>query len=84
MENLIPNAGDDALDLLRRLLHFNPDKRITAEDGLRHPFVASFHNPSEEIVKDYDVVPPLSDDIQLTVDEYRKKLYEVKINFFEK
>jgi len=37
-----------------------------------------FHNPNEEITKGYDVVPQLSDDIQLTVDEYRKKLYEVK------
>ena len=27
--------------------------------------------------KGYDVVPQLSDDIQLTVDQYRKKLYEV-------
>jgi mitogen-activated protein kinase 15 len=41
-----------------------------------------FHNPSEEITKGYDVVPQLSDDIQLTVDEYRKKLYEVNQNFF--
>lgn len=29
------------------------------------------------MTKGYDVVPQLSDDIQLTVDEYRKKLYEV-------
>jgi hypothetical protein len=48
-----------------------------------------FQNSKEEITKGYDVVPQLSDDIQLTVDEYRKKLYEVililKINsyFFE-
>lgn len=40
-------------------------------------FSISFHNPKEEITKGYDVVPQLSDDIQLTVDEYRKKLYEV-------
>ncbi|CAF1245014.1 unnamed protein product [Rotaria sordida] len=77
LEHFIPNASEEALDLLRRLLHFNPDKRITAEDGLRHPFVVSFHNPNEEIIKGYDVVPQLSDDIQLTVDEYRKKLYEL-------
>jgi mitogen-activated protein kinase 15 len=43
-----------------------------------------FHNASEEIVKGYDVVPQLSDDIQLTVDEYRKKLYEVKSKFSNK
>lgn len=38
----------------------------------------SFHNSKEEITKGYDVTPQLSDDIQLTVDEYRRKLYEVK------
>jgi mitogen-activated protein kinase 15 len=41
LDNLLPNAHEEALDLLRRLLHFNPDKRITAEEGLRHPFVVS-------------------------------------------
>jgi len=41
-ENLIPNANEESLDLLRRLLHFNPDKRVTAEEGLRHPFVVSY------------------------------------------
>ncbi|CAF2479680.1 unnamed protein product [Rotaria sp. Silwood2] len=76
-DNLIPDASNESLDLLRRLLQFNPDKRITSEEGLRHSFVASFQNPKEEIVKGYDVVPQLSDDIQLTVDEYRKKLYEL-------
>jgi serine/threonine protein kinase len=42
LENLIPNSTDESIDLLRRLLQFNPDKRITAEDGLRHSFVASY------------------------------------------
>jgi mitogen-activated protein kinase 15 len=41
-ENLIPNSTDESLDLLRRLLQFNPDKRITADDGLRHSFVLSY------------------------------------------
>ena len=40
-------------------------------------FCGRFHNPSEEIVIGHDVIPPLSDDIQLTVEEYRNKLYEV-------
>ncbi|CAF0782997.1 unnamed protein product [Didymodactylos carnosus] len=77
LDNLIPSANDDTLDLLKRLLHFNPDKRITAEEGLRHNYVISFHNPNDEMIKGYDVVPQLSDDIQLTVEEYRKKLYEL-------
>jgi mitogen-activated protein kinase 15 len=77
LESLIPDAPKDGLDLLRKLIHFNPDKRITADDALRHSYVARFHNVSEEIALNYDVVPPLSDDTQLTVDEYRSKLYEV-------
>ncbi len=37
------------------------------------------------MIKGYDVIPQLSDDIQLTVDEYRKKLYEVnRILIFKK
>ncbi|XP_060077453.1 extracellular signal-regulated kinase 2-like [Ylistrum balloti] len=76
-EDMLPEAPKEAIDLLRRLLHFNPDKRITADEGLRHPYVSRFHNPSEEKSIDYDVVPPLSDDVQLTVDEYRNKLYEM-------
>lgn len=42
LDNLLPNAHDEALDLLRRLLQFNPDKRITAEEGLEHSFVVSY------------------------------------------
>jgi serine/threonine protein kinase len=41
-ESLMPNASEESIDLLRRLLHFNPDKRITAEEGLRHSFVVSY------------------------------------------
>ncbi|KAH9523680.1 Mitogen-activated protein kinase 15 [Bulinus truncatus] len=78
-EELIPDAPPDGLDLMKKLLHFNPDKRITADEALRHPFVQKFHNPSSEISLNFDVVPPLSDDVQLTVDEYRSKLYEMII-----
>ena len=39
-----------------------------------------FQNSKEEISKGHDVVPPLSDDTQLTVDQYRKKLYEVLLD----
>ena len=75
-------APKDAVDLCKKLLQFNPDKRCTAEEALRHPYVSRFHNAAEEISLNYDVVPPLSDDVQLTVDEYRTKLYEV-CNFLD-
>ena len=38
-EELLPNAPADGIDLLRRLLHFNPEKRLTAAQALKHPYV---------------------------------------------
>lgn len=78
-DEILPDAPADGVDLMKKLLHFNPDKRITADEALRHPFVHRFHNPAGEISLNFDVVPPLSDDVQLTVDEYRSKLYEMII-----
>jgi serine/threonine protein kinase len=37
-----------ALDLLEKMLAFNPAKRITVEDALAHPYLAYFHDPDDE------------------------------------
>ena len=42
-EDLITDAPADGLDLLKRLLHFNPDKRVTAEEALKHPYVERYN-----------------------------------------
>ncbi|XP_014801199.1 PREDICTED: mitogen-activated protein kinase 15 [Calidris pugnax] len=72
-----PSTPLPALDLLKKLLVFNPDKRLTAEEALQHPYVKRFHCPAREPSLDYDVILPLGDDIQLSVAEYRNKLYEM-------
>ena len=43
-----PSATEDGLDVLRSCFHFNPDKRPSAEELLRHDFVSDFHNEDEE------------------------------------
>ncbi|XP_053303225.1 mitogen-activated protein kinase 15 isoform X2 [Pleuronectes platessa] len=80
LEDLLkPSVPPDALDLLRGLLVFNPDKRLTAEQALQHPYVARFHNPTKEPAFYYDVVLPVDDGIQLSVVQYRNKLYEMMV-----
>lgn len=39
-----------ALDLLERMLVFNPKKRIAAGDALAHEYVAPYHEPADEPV----------------------------------
>mmetsp|Transcript_24108 Transcript_24108/g.52601 ORF Transcript_24108/g.52601 Transcript_24108/m.52601 type:complete len:460 (+) Transcript_24108:190-1569(+) len=47
-EKIFPNANPLALQLLERLLAFNPTKRIGVEDALAHPYLALLHDPSDE------------------------------------
>jgi serine/threonine protein kinase len=47
---LYPNASNDGIDLLRRLLVIEPERRLTAHDALRHEFVNEF----DEVVMEYD------------------------------
>ncbi|XP_059496982.1 mitogen-activated protein kinase 15 [Stegostoma tigrinum] len=78
IDQLLPSTTPpDALDLLNKLLVFNPDCRLTAEESLSHPYVNRFHNPLKEPRLDCDIILPVNDDTQLSVGEYRNKLYEM-------
>jgi mitogen-activated protein kinase 15 len=70
-----PKATPQALDLIRRLLAFNPQQRITVEDALRHPYVASFHNDATELTT-HPVVIPMDDNKKFSIKEYREALYQ--------
>ncbi|RLN50304.1 hypothetical protein BBJ28_00021093, partial [Nothophytophthora sp. Chile5] len=41
LNRLFPGISDLGIDLLTKLLVYNPDQRITAEDALRHPYFSS-------------------------------------------
>lgn len=46
--NLFPKANSLALDLLNKMLTFNPDKRYSAKECLEHPYFEGIHFPEEE------------------------------------
>ena len=73
--DVFPNAHPAAIDLLNKLLQFNPSKRLSAEEALKHPYVASFHQPEEEPVASRPIEIPMNDNIKYSIAEYREKLY---------
>lgn len=44
------DASEEAIDLVRGLLLYDPTKRLTAEEALSHPYLREFHDPLNETV----------------------------------
>ncbi|XP_053547558.1 mitogen-activated protein kinase 7-like [Bombina bombina] len=46
--SLYPQADRKALDLLSKMLRFDPRERISVREALRHPFLSKYHDPDDE------------------------------------
>ena len=47
-KTLYPSASKKAIDLLGKMLIFDPRERISAEKALAHLFVNKYHDPYDE------------------------------------
>nr|XP_011750818.1 mitogen-activated protein kinase 15 isoform X4 [Macaca nemestrina] len=74
---LPPDTSPEALDLLRRLLVFTPDKRLSATQALQHPYVQRFHCPSDEWARKVHVQLRAREGVQLSAPEYRSCVYQM-------
>jgi len=50
--SLFPNASPQALDLMSKMLKFDPTERITVDEALEHPYLESLHDVDDEPVAD--------------------------------
>lgn len=48
LSTIYPKASPLAIDLLTKMLQFNPDRRLKIKDCLEHPYFEDLHNPEEE------------------------------------
>lgn len=75
LEEKLEGAPPDAIDLIRKLIAFNPTERPTAEQCLEHPYVAQFHYPAKEIAATEKVTMVLEDSEKHTIRDYRNQIY---------
>eukprot|EP00834_Sanchytrium_tribonematis_P003484 NODE_135_length_16508_cov_1.365897.p5 type:complete len:363 gc:universal NODE_135_length_16508_cov_1.365897:419-1507(+) len=83
LELLFSNASELAIDMLKKLLIFHPEKRITVEEALAHPYLKAYHDESDE-----PVTLPMSDvfDVdrfkdELTPDQLSELLYTEVVSY---
>lgn len=63
-----------ALDLLEKMLVFDPRTRISAAEGLAHEYLAPYHDPSDEPVA-AEVFDWSFNDADLPVDTWKVMMY---------
>jgi len=75
LAEFFPGASAEALDLINKTMQFNPDKRLTAYECLRHPYVAAFHNEADEPACPYVLKIQVDDNTKYSAADYRDRLY---------
>ena len=66
----------DAIDLVKRMLTFDPEKRITIEEALAHPYMKNLHYADDEPTGER--VPQFDFDFELyslKTHEYKELIY---------
>ena len=76
IKSIMPGSPSDAVDLVKKLLCFNPDQRLTVEQALEHSYLAGFHSEEDEYICDRKITIPLDDNKKYKIEEYRDKLYD--------
>ncbi|CAM9860503.1 unnamed protein product [Discosporangium mesarthrocarpum] len=81
LSEVFTTTSAQALDLIFQCLQFNPDKRIQAQEALKHPYVAEFHNPDDEPDYPHGTIQitieksVVDDNTKLSAADYRDMLY---------
>ncbi len=66
-----PGSSEESLDLLQKMLIFDPKKRITVQQSLEHPFFKDIRDPSKEEEATFNLEFEFEDDNNLTIEKLR-------------
>jgi mitogen-activated protein kinase 1/3 len=78
--SLFPNSNPVALDLLGKMLTFNPKKRYTVDQCISHPYFEGLHDPEQEPITS-KVFDWSFDSVELTKENLQNMIYEESLYF---
>lgn len=81
LKSKFPNSPEDALDLLDKILQFNPRKRINVNECLNHSFFKEIRNSAKEIEADFNLEFDFEKDENLTMEKLRFLFIQVMNTF---
>ena len=79
---MFSNANPVALDLLGKMLTFNPKKRYTVEQCISHPYFEGLHDPEQEPTAE-STFDFSFDKESLSKEKLRSMIYEQSLHFHE-
>lgn len=50
MAKLITHASDDCIELLHKLLAYNPEDRVSARQAMRHPYLKELREMEKKVM----------------------------------
>jgi len=80
--SLFPNANPIALDLLEKMLTFNPKKRYTVDQCISHPYFEGLHDPEQEPITN----TPFDwtfDAVELTKENLQSMIYDESLYYHD-
>ncbi|KAG0672744.1 MAPK protein hog1 [Pichia californica] len=72
----------EAVDLLSKMLVFDPRKRITASEALSHPYLSPYHDPTDEPIAD-EKFDWSFNNADLPVENWKIMMYSEILDFHE-
>jgi len=73
-DKLFDKADPAALDLLEKMLTFNPNRRITVEEALSHPYLRQYYDPDDEPICECPFTIEFEND-ELPKEELKKLIF---------
>lgn len=79
---LCTHVEPEAIDLLSKMLIFDPKKRISAADALQHPYMEPYHDPTDEPICESKFDWSFND-ADLPADTWRVMMYSEILDFHQ-